>query len=244
MQDWDIPDLSDPGDADGGAPGAAEPLGAAPPRAPAAAPAVSAPVAAAPARPVPTLPPEDALPPAAAAPARSAAPATAAAAPRVAPPQQATPPPPEPPAPPASSVPLWQPAADMPDGPEADALLQACLWMTRHHGRERSAASLLAGVPLRGGLQPDQAVRVLQEAGYHAQLLARPLQDLSNLLLPVIALLRDGDACVITRRIFSPDGGDTHYEIVLAGASAPLAWCPRPSCWTNTLAMCWPPPRA
>jgi ATP-binding cassette subfamily C protein LapB len=237
VQDWDIPDLSDPGDADGSAPGAAEPLGAAPPKAqsvaPNAAPNVAptaapttAPTAAtaAPARPVPTLPPEDALPPPAPPPVRAAAPKpppAAPAAPRAAPPQQATPPPPppEPPAPPASSVPLWQPAADMPDGPEADALLQACLWMTRHHGRERSAASLLAGVPLRGGLQPDQAVRVLQEAGYHAQLLARPLEDLSNLLLPVIALLRDGDACVITRRIFSPDGGDTHYEIVLAGAS-------------------------
>ena len=97
-------------------------------------------------------------------------------------------------------------------------MLQAVLWMTRHHGRERSAASLLAGVPIRGGLQPDQAVRVMQEAGYNAGLLARPLPELNSLLLPVVALLRDGDACVVTRRIFAPDSGQTHYEIVLAGA--------------------------
>ena len=90
--------------------------------------------------------------------------------------------------------------------------------MTRHHGRERSAASLLAGVPIRGGLQPDQAVRVMQEAGYNAGLLSRPLPEINNLLLPVVALLRDGDACVVTRRIFAPDSGETHYEIVLAGA--------------------------
>jgi hypothetical protein len=101
-------------------------------------------------------------------------------------------------------------------GPEADALLQGLLWLTRHHRRERSAASLLSGVPVQGALQPEQALRVMREAGYQAQWLERPLAELSPLLMPVLALLRDGDACVITRRLFV--GQAAHYEILLPAA--------------------------
>lgn len=224
MDNWDIPDLSE---ADAGLADAApaDDLAAVPaPRpAPARRPAPAAPAAPTPAaaptgRPsapaagrIPTLTTPAAPEPQAAP--KVAPRATPQAAPKAAPSPAPSPAPKAAPAAAPADTP-WS----APGGPDTDALLQAVLWMTRHHGRERSAAALLAGTPIRGGLQPDQAVRVLQEAGYQAGILARPLADLNSLLLPVIALLRDGDACVVTRRIYAPDTGQTHYEIVLAGA--------------------------
>lgn len=159
----------------------------------------------------PAAPPANPAAEAARGPARTTRAATTAPTPQAAPTTEAA----EATAPSAAAALPPRPA---PGGPETDALLQAVLWLTRHHGRERSAASLLAGVPIRDGLQPDQAVRVLQEAGYQAGLLSRDLADLNSLLMPVVALLRDGDACVLSRRIFAADRGETHYEIVLAGA--------------------------
>ncbi|MCO5979143.1 type I secretion system permease/ATPase [Ideonella oryzae] len=108
-------------------------------------------------------------------------------------------------------------AAQAPVGPDEDALLQSLLWLTRHHGRPRSAASLLAGTPISGALQPDQAMRVMQLAGYQARWIRRPLDGISGLLMPVVALLRDGDACLITRRI-ETEGQDIRYELVLPAA--------------------------
>lgn len=106
-----------------------------------------------------------------------------------------------------------------PGGPENDALLQSLVWLSRHHGRERSAAALLAGIPITGGnLLPDQAVRAMQQAGFHASILSRPLEQISPLMLPVVVLLRDGDACVVTRRIDTPQLGGCSFEIVLPAA--------------------------
>lgn len=118
----------------------------------------------------------------------------------------------------AATVPGSAPAAaQAPVGPDEDALLQSLLWLTRHHGRPRSAASLLAGTPITGALQPDQAMRVMQLAGYQARWIQRPLDGISGLLMPVVALLRDGDACLITRRI-EAEGQDIRYELVLPAA--------------------------
>lgn len=109
------------------------------------------------------------------------------------------------------------PAAAAPVGPDEDALLQSLLWLTRHHGRPRSAASLLAGTPVTGPLQADQALRVMQLAGYHARWIQRPLDGISGLLMPVVVLLRDGDACLVTRRVEGPPG-EASYELVLPAA--------------------------
>ena len=51
-----------------------------------------------------------------------------------------------------------------------DALAHALSWVTRHHGRERSAESLLAGLPVAGRLGPDQALRALREAGWNGSM--------------------------------------------------------------------------
>ncbi|MFZ2991168.1 MAG: type I secretion system permease/ATPase, partial [Ideonella sp.] len=118
----------------------------------------------------------------------------------------------------ARTEPRLDSAPAAPIGPDEDALLQGLIWLTFHHGRPRSPASLLAGVAIDGALRPDQAVRVMQEAGYHASLIERPLAELSALLMPVVALLRDGDACIISRRVPGKGKAAPRYEIVLPAA--------------------------
>ncbi|MCW5635575.1 MAG: type I secretion system permease/ATPase [Rubrivivax sp.] len=97
---------------------------------------------------------------------------------------------------------------------ENDALAHALAWLTRHHGRERTAHSLLAGQPIEGRIGPDQALRALREAGYTAGLVQRPLAELHPLLLPAVLLLNEGDACIVTARDPADPG---RYEIVMPG---------------------------
>ncbi len=96
-----------------------------------------------------------------------------------------------------------------------DALAHALSWLTRHHGRERSAESLLSGITLKGRLAPDQALQVLRDAGFSAGLVQRGIADLHQLLLPAVLLLKDSDACIVVAR-HADDG--TRYDIVMPGA--------------------------
>ena len=97
-----------------------------------------------------------------------------------------------------------------------DALLHSVVWLTRHHGQERSAESLLAGLPLTGPMGPDQAIRVMREAGFNAGLIQRRIGEIHSLLLPAVLLLKNGDACIVVRRLDAaqPD----RYEVVMPGA--------------------------
>lgn len=94
-----------------------------------------------------------------------------------------------------------------------DPLAHALAWLTRHHGRGRSARSLLAGLPTSDRMDAPLAVRALQEAGFHAGVIERPIRDLSALLLPAVLLLEDGDACVLVSR--HADGRT--YDVVMPG---------------------------
>lgn len=99
---------------------------------------------------------------------------------------------------------------------ENDALAHALSWLTKHHGRERSPESLLAGQPIAGRLGPDQALRVLREAGFNAALVQRPINELSALLLPAVLLLQGGDACIVVARK-DGSGPRTRYDVVMPG---------------------------
>ena len=92
-----------------------------------------------------------------------------------------------------------EPAAGAP-GLAQDALAQALVWLTRHHGHERSIASLLEGQQIDGQLGPDQAVRALRDAHWNAALVQRPIGEFNDLLLPVVLLLKTGDAVVLLAR--------------------------------------------
>ncbi len=97
-----------------------------------------------------------------------------------------------------------------------DALVQAVVWLCKHHGRERSAESLLAGTPLDGNLGPDQAVRVMREAGFNAGLIQRKISDIHALLLPAVLLLKNGDAAIVVARHPAKKGADS-YDVVMPG---------------------------
>ncbi len=96
---------------------------------------------------------------------------------------------------------------------ENDALAHAISWLTRHHGRERSPESLLAGLPVHGRLGPDQALRALREAGFNAGLVQRQIAELHHLLLPAVLLLNGGDACIVLAR----QPGGASYDVVMPG---------------------------
>jgi len=105
--------------------------------------------------------------------------------------------------------------------PTADPLLEAMMWLCRHHGVERSQASLLNGMNVgEGAMTAAQAVQVLRQAGFSATLVRRPPSKILSLLMPVVLLLRNGDACIVTRRVGtrSKRAGGARYEVVMPGA--------------------------
>ena len=107
-------------------------------------------------------------------------------------------------------------APDTPAGLEQDALAQALVWLTRHHGHARSVASLLEGQQINGQLGPDQAVRALREANWNAALVQRAIGEFSDLLLPVVLLLKTGDAVVLLARR-AQDSGPPICTVLMPG---------------------------
>lgn len=92
------------------------------------------------------------------------------------------------------------PEAEPGAGLGEDALAQALVWLTQHHGNPRSVASLFEGQRIDGLVGPDQALRALREAGWNAALVQRGIGELHDLLLPVVLLLRNGDAVILLAR--------------------------------------------
>lgn len=102
---------------------------------------------------------------------------------------------------------------------DTDPLLAAVMWLCQHHGLNRSEQSLLNGQALNGALKPQQAVDALRRAGFSASLVQRPPRKILSLLMPVVLLLNNGDACVVTKRLSSASkrGGEETYEIAMPG---------------------------
>ena len=75
-----------------------------------------------------------------------------------------------------------------------DPMLEALLWLCRHHGVDRTPASLLNGMQLNGPMTAVQAVQLLRQAGFSATLVRRPPSKILTLLMPVVLLLKNGDA--------------------------------------------------
>lgn len=83
------------------------------------------------------------------------------------------------------------------DDPLLASLITACQILHQPH----SAEALVAGLPLvNQRLTPDLFVRAARRAGLAASIVQRPLTGISNLVLPAVLLLRDGQACIMTRR--------------------------------------------
>ncbi|MDN2482474.1 type I secretion system permease/ATPase [Vibrio agarivorans] len=79
-----------------------------------------------------------------------------------------------------------------------DPLLNSLIYVSRYYGLANSPEALINGLPLTDGrLTPFLFPRSAERAGLVARENRSPLQDISALVLPVVLLLKGGDACVL-----------------------------------------------
>src|ERR1700740_1314400 len=106
-------------------------------------------------------------------------------------------------------------------GVEDDPLLGCLLVLARLFDRPTAADTLIAGLPLNGHhLTPDLFVRAAARVGISARLARGSLESISDLVLPVVLLLNDRQACVLVRRsadgslrVILPETGTGEQEI-------------------------------
>ncbi|TPQ25756.1 type I secretion system permease/ATPase [Methylomonas koyamae] len=82
-----------------------------------------------------------------------------------------------------------------------DPLLLALLSVCKILHIPQTETALVAGLPLQNHkLTPELFQRAAERAGLRSSLLRRPLARISNLVLPVVLLLKDGNTCVLVGR--------------------------------------------
>ena len=104
-----------------------------------------------------------------------------------------------------------------------DPLLGCLLVLTKLSHRPLTADALTAGLPLvNNKLTPDLFTRAAKRAGLSARIVKRSLEEISNLVLPVILLMNGGRAIIMEHvsddncaRIILPDTGDGVKELSL-----------------------------
>ena len=91
-----------------------------------------------------------------------------------------------------------------------DSLLLALLSICKIIHNPHSAESLTAGLPLVDNkLTPPLFIRAAERAGLSTGLVNRPLDKISNLVLPAVLLLKDNKACVLVTK------NNDQYTIIL-----------------------------
>ncbi|MES2907039.1 MAG: type I secretion system permease/ATPase [Pseudomonadota bacterium] len=99
-------------------------------------------------------------------------------------------------------------------GDKIDPLLLCLEEICRHHNRSVTETVLTAGLPLTNNrLSPDLCVRAAQRVGFAAQNIAISLDKIPPAVLPVILILKDGNACLLLEGqwprhalIYQPEG--------------------------------------
>lgn len=94
-----------------------------------------------------------------------------------------------------------------------DPLLNCLLFICRFEDRNFSPDALVAGLPLEDDhLTPELFVRAAERADLTAQIVKRPLDEISSLVLPCVLLLKNKQACVLveyckqnTLKVMQPD---------------------------------------
>ena len=84
------------------------------------------------------------------------------------------------------------------DSGDFDPLLECLVIITELKQRPYSAASLKSGLPMEGNMTPELFVRAAERAGLTTKLMRRPIRKISRLVLPVVMILEDNSACVLT----------------------------------------------
>lgn len=106
-----------------------------------------------------------------------------------------------------------------------DPLLDCLIILTQLHGRSYSRQALTAGLPLLANrLTPSLFIRAGQRAGLSSRILTRPLNKISSMVLPVVLLLNEGNACLLTKideetmqcEVIFPEAGSGSAQVTLA----------------------------
>jgi ATP-binding cassette subfamily C protein LapB len=106
-----------------------------------------------------------------------------------------------------------------------DPLLGCLVVLTRLEHNPFSPETLIAGLPLLDNkLTPELFVRAAARAGLSAQIVSRPLTDISPLVLPAVLLLKRRQACILIGKneakgiatIIQPESGEGEFTIPLA----------------------------
>lgn len=85
-----------------------------------------------------------------------------------------------------------------------DPLLLCLVIMSRIYGVPKSPTSLAAGLPIPpSGMNPEFFTRAADRIGLSATLQRRPFTSISPLSLPCVLILKNGEACVMLRRVDS-----------------------------------------
>jgi ATP-binding cassette subfamily C protein LapB len=80
-----------------------------------------------------------------------------------------------------------------------DPLLDCLIVLTAIFERPHSAEALTAGLPLiQNRITPELFIRAASRAGLAARIVKRPIDEISDLSLPCVLLLKDARACVLT----------------------------------------------
>jgi ATP-binding cassette, subfamily C, bacterial LapB len=94
-----------------------------------------------------------------------------------------------------------EPMLESDTGSRDDPLLGSLALLLRQHGIAVSEDALIAGLPVQSRLSPELFLRVAQANACKAAYRKRALHKISDLLLPVVLELQDGEACVLLRRL-------------------------------------------
>ncbi len=106
-----------------------------------------------------------------------------------------------------------------------DPLLSCLVTLTKLHGRPVPAESLIAGLPLENNLlTPSLFIKAAKKFGLSARIVKRPLDKISNLLLPAVLLLKDNNACIALEldkendiaQVILPETGDGEDKLTHA----------------------------
>lgn len=81
---------------------------------------------------------------------------------------------------------------------QSDSLLQCLVLLTQFYQRPYSAQALRAGLPiLNEPFTPQLFIRAAELVGLKARVIKREIEHISNLVLPVVLLLKDNQACLL-----------------------------------------------
>ena len=95
---------------------------------------------------------------------------------------------------------IKQPDSNQHQSYTVDALLNSLLVVVRAFGGNQTRDAIVAGLPLKGGkLTPSLFERAARRVGMRSNIVAASLDIINPALLPVVLLLNNGGACVVTQ---------------------------------------------